>query len=152
MMLIGGLGKFFRSDSFTAARSPLTISPGSLPLMRAAASRMSSMLMTCPAIRTVSGTVPAVAGSSARTDSWATARPMSARSVVANRALVGPRQLNLLFFSLPLDADTHGGEKHEELEKMEISAVLTLGVQNVEDAYVSYQYCLAGVALHCVLY
>ncbi len=48
-------------------------------------------------------------------------------------------QLNLLFFSLPVDAETHGGEKAAsgELEKMEISAVLTLGVQNIEDAYVS---------------
>lgn len=46
-------------------------------------------------------------------------------------------QLNLLFFSLPVDIDCHGGEKNHELEKMEISAVLTLGVQNVEDAYVS---------------
>lgn len=48
-------------------------------------------------------------------------------------------QLNLLFFSLPIDAETHGGEKatNGELEKMEISAVLTLGVQGVEDAYVS---------------
>ena len=47
--------------------------------------------------------------------------------------------LNLLFFSLPIDAETHGGEKatNGELEKMEISAVLTLGVQGVEDAYVS---------------
>ncbi|KAI0766012.1 hypothetical protein BC629DRAFT_1539570 [Irpex lacteus] len=46
-------------------------------------------------------------------------------------------QLNLLFFSLPVDAETHGGEKAAsgELEKMEISAVLTLGVQNIEDAY-----------------
>lgn len=49
-------------------------------------------------------------------------------------------ELNLLFFSLPLDAETHGGEKSEELEKMEISAVLTLGVQNVEDAYVSEEH------------
>ncbi|KAI0692491.1 TBC-domain-containing protein [Cytidiella melzeri] len=46
-------------------------------------------------------------------------------------------QLNFLFFSLPVDAETHGGEKAAsgELEKMEISAVLTLGVQNIEDAY-----------------
>ena len=44
-----------------------------------------------------------------------------------------------MFFSLPVDAETHGGEKavSGELEKMEISAVLTLGVQNIEDAYVS---------------
>lgn len=46
-------------------------------------------------------------------------------------------ELNLLFFSLPIDAETHGGQKGGELEKMEISAVLTLGVQNIEDAYVS---------------
>ncbi|KAI0343351.1 TBC-domain-containing protein [Trametopsis cervina] len=44
-------------------------------------------------------------------------------------------ELNLLFFSLPIDAETHGGQKGGELEKMEISAVLTLGVQNIEDAY-----------------
>ncbi len=47
-------------------------------------------------------------------------------------------ELNLLFFSLPVDAETHGGEKgaHGELEKMEINAVLTLGMQGVEEAYV----------------
>ena len=48
-------------------------------------------------------------------------------------------QLNLLFFSLPVDAETHGGQKaaDNELEKMEISAVLSLGQQGVEEAYVS---------------
>ena len=48
-------------------------------------------------------------------------------------------QLNLLFFSLPVDAETHGGEKavSGELEKMEINAVLSLGVQGEEDSYVS---------------
>ena len=48
-------------------------------------------------------------------------------------------ELNLLFFSLPIDANTHGGEKSAsgELEKMEISAVLSLGAQSVEEeAYV----------------
>jgi hypothetical protein len=54
-------------------------------------------------------------------------------------------QLNLLFFSLPADVETHGGEKavSGELEKMEISAVLSLGVQKIEDAYVS------GPTLRC---
>lgn len=48
-------------------------------------------------------------------------------------------ELNLLYFSLPLDAESHGGEKgaHGELEKMEISAVLSLAQQGVEEAYVS---------------
>ena len=46
-------------------------------------------------------------------------------------------QLNLLFFSLPLDAETHGGGANGDLEKMEISAVLSLGEQGVEEAYVS---------------
>ena len=48
-------------------------------------------------------------------------------------------QLNLLFFSLPVDAETHGGQKaaDNELEKMEINAVLSLGVQSEEDSYVS---------------
>ncbi|KAJ3521706.1 hypothetical protein NM688_g8980 [Phlebia brevispora] len=46
-------------------------------------------------------------------------------------------QLNLLFFSLPLDAESHGGDKSitGELEKMEISAVLSLAQQGVEEAY-----------------
>ncbi|KAI0091573.1 TBC-domain-containing protein [Irpex rosettiformis] len=53
-------------------------------------------------------------------------------------------QLNLLFFSLPIDAETHGGEKAAsgELERMEISAVLTLGVQNIEDAYPGKLYLI----------
>lgn len=48
-------------------------------------------------------------------------------------------QLNLLFFALPVDAESHGGEKsaNGELEKMEISAVLSLAQQGVEEAYVS---------------
>lgn len=48
-------------------------------------------------------------------------------------------QLNLLYFALPIDVETHGGEKGAkgELERMEISAVLSLGVQGVEEAYVS---------------
>lgn len=48
-------------------------------------------------------------------------------------------QLNLLYFALPLDAESHGGDKasNGELEKMEISAVLSLAQQGVEEAYVS---------------
>ena len=48
-------------------------------------------------------------------------------------------ELNLLFFALPVDAETHAGRKdaNSELEKMEISAVLSLGQQGVEEAYVS---------------
>ena len=47
-------------------------------------------------------------------------------------------ELNLLFFALPLDAETHAGPRdaNSELEKMEISAVLSLGQQGVEEAYV----------------
>ncbi|KAF7790246.1 hypothetical protein EIP86_001198 [Pleurotus ostreatoroseus] len=46
-------------------------------------------------------------------------------------------QLNLLYFALPLDAESHGGDKasNGELEKMEISAVLSLAQQGVEEAY-----------------
>ena len=48
-------------------------------------------------------------------------------------------ELNLLFFALPVDAETHAGRKdaNSELEKMEINAVLCLGVQGEEDSYVS---------------
>lgn len=52
-------------------------------------------------------------------------------------------QLNQLYFSLPIDVETHGGEKGAagELEKMEVPSVLTLGVQGesrdvLEQAYV----------------
>ena len=56
-------------------------------------------------------------------------------------------QLNLLYFALPLDAESHGGDKasNGELEKMEISAVLSLAQQGVEEAYVSL------VTLYCML-
>ena len=49
-----------------------------------------------------------------------------------------------MFFSLPLDVETHGGENGTkgELERMEISAVLSLGVQGVEEAYVSCRMTL----------
>lgn len=46
-------------------------------------------------------------------------------------------QLTQLFFSLPLDAQVGVGEKVNEQERMDISAVLTLGQDAEEDPYVS---------------
>jgi len=44
-------------------------------------------------------------------------------------------QLTQIFFSLPPDATTTKDD--QEAEKMDINAVLSFGVQNVEDSYVS---------------
>jgi hypothetical protein len=48
-------------------------------------------------------------------------------------------QLTSNFFSLPLASNVNGNEKapSQEVEKMDINAVLSLGVQGEEDAYAS---------------
>ena len=46
-------------------------------------------------------------------------------------------QLNLLFFALPPEVEHYGRENGAgELEKIEVGAILSLGVQGVEEAYV----------------
>lgn len=46
-------------------------------------------------------------------------------------------QLNLLFFALPPEVEHYGREAGAgELEKIEVGAILSLGVQGVEEAYV----------------
>jgi hypothetical protein len=51
-------------------------------------------------------------------------------------------QLTQIFFSLPPDATEKKG--HQEAEKMDINAVLSLGVHGVEDSYVSTTPLLRG--------
>lgn len=45
-------------------------------------------------------------------------------------------QLNLLFFALPPEVEHYARQGGGELEKIEVGAILSLGVQGVEDAYV----------------
>lgn len=54
-------------------------------------------------------------------------------------------QLNHLFFAIPPEAETNAagngkekekGDAGSELEKIEVGAILSLGVQGVEEAYV----------------
>lgn len=60
-------------------------------------------------------------------------------------------QLNQLYFSLPIDVETHGGEKGAagELEKMEVPSVLTLGMQGSESRDILEQ-AYVGTILTCV--
>lgn len=47
-------------------------------------------------------------------------------------------QLNLLFFALPPEIENYSKENgsNAELDKIEVGAILSLGVQGVEEAYV----------------
>lgn len=53
-------------------------------------------------------------------------------------------QLTQIFFSLPSVGSLDGTEKTSEqhVEKMDINAVLSYGVQGVEDSYVSVELAL----------
>lgn len=59
-------------------------------------------------------------------------------------------QLTQIFFSLPSVGSLDGTEKTpaQEVEKMDINAVLSLGVQGEEDAYVSFQVSAAVAVSH----
>ncbi|KAK7031705.1 rab-GTPase-TBC domain-containing protein [Favolaschia claudopus] len=54
-------------------------------------------------------------------------------------------QLTHIFFSAPNSVPSNGGEKNpaDEIEKMDINAVLSLGVQGEEDAYAGKLYIMA---------
>lgn len=59
-------------------------------------------------------------------------------------------QLNLLFFALPLETENYGRENGGgELETIEVGAILSLGVQGVEEAYVRILYFYFRGALSC---